>query len=325
MARSEKQKLKLLYLRDYLLRYSDQEHPVTTKQIIASLAENGISAERKSVYSDLEALREYGMDIVQDGAGYYCAGGDFELPELKLLVDSVQASKFITEKKTQALISKIEGLASVYQAGLLNRQVYVRNRVKSMNESIYYNVDEIYSAIAKNRKIRFKYFEYNTAKEKVFRHDGAVYEVSPYALTWDDENYYLVAYDSAAEKVKHYRVDKMSGITAAQEAREGAEDFGPQEMAAYSGKVFRMFSGRERTVRLRVADALAGVIIDRFGKEAMLVPDGEGFFAVQADVVVSPQFFGWVSSFAGDVVITAPQDVADEMRAHVEKLLKSCK
>jgi predicted DNA-binding transcriptional regulator YafY len=186
-------------------------------------------------------------------------------------------------------------------------------------------VDEIYSAIAQNRKIRFKYFEYNTAKEKVFRHDGAVYEVSPYALTWDDENYYLVAYDSAAEKVKHYRVDKMSGITAAQEAREGAEDFGPQEMAAYSGKVFRMFSGRERTVRLRVADALAGVIIDRFGKEAMLVPDGEGFFAVQADVVVSPQFFGWVSSFAGDVVITAPQDVADEMRAHVEKLLKSCK
>lgn len=323
MAKSEKQKLKILYLRDYLLKNSDEEHPVTVKQMIAYLAENDIPAERKAVYADISALREYGMDIVQDGGAYYAGERDFQLPELKLLVDSVQASKFMTHRKTEALIRKIESLASVYQARLLNRQVYVVNRIKSMNESIYYNVDEIHSAIARDRRIRFRYFEYNAAREKVFRHDGALYEVSPYALTWDDENYYLVAYDGAADRIKHYRVDKMCDIAPTDDARQGAAAFAGTDMALYSKKTFGMFSGEERAVRLRVRDELAGVIIDRFGKDAMLIPDGEGFFSVQTDVVVSPQFFGWVCSFGGDVFITAPGDVASAMGAHMEKLCRS--
>ena len=197
MARSSFQKLKIIYVMEYLLKYSDEEHPVTTNQIIAYLQSHDIAAERKSIYNDIESLRDYGLDINQVSAGntygYYVASREFELPELKLLVDSVQSSKFITHKKTMSLIKKIENLASVYEAQLLNRQVFVKNRIKTMNESIYYNVDAIHTGIANNRKIRFHYFEYTVQKERRFRRDKAWYVISPFALTWDDENYYLDA------------------------------------------------------------------------------------------------------------------------------------
>ena len=188
MARSANQKLKLLYLMRYLLRNSDENHPVTVRQMGEYLRGQGISAERKSLYDDIEALQQFGLDIIQvkDGNfyGYYVGSRDFELPELKLLVDSVQSSKFITHKKTRSLIEKIERLGSVHEADQLRRQVFVANRIKTMNESIYYNVDEIHTGIAQDRKIRFRYFDYTVAKERQFRHDGAFYEVSPYALTW---------------------------------------------------------------------------------------------------------------------------------------------
>lgn len=324
MAKSEGQKLKMLYLRDYLLKNSDQEHPVTVRQMIGYLEENGVAAERKAVYSDLEALREYGMDIVQEGGSYYVGERDFELPELKLLVDSVQSSRFITRKKTETLIKKIESLASAPQARLLSRQVYVVNRIKSMNESIYYNVDEIHSGIAGDRRIKFRYFEYNAAREKVYRHGGAMYEASPWALTWDDENYYMIAYDHGSGAVRHYRVDKMSDISVDEKPREGGELFTAEDLALYSRKVFGMFSGEERTVRLRVENELAGVIIDRFGKDVMLVPEDGEHFTVQTDVIVSPQFFGWICSFGGRVTVTAPEDVRARLREHIGKLCESC-
>ena len=211
MPRSSFQKLKIIYIMEYLLKNSDEDHAVTTNQIIAYLKSHDITAERKTVYSDIDALRDFGLDIIQvsegNNHGYYVASRDFELPELKLLVDSVQSSKFITHKKTLSLIKKIEKLASIHSAQLLNRQVFVKNRIKTMNESIYYNVDEIHNGISSNRKIRFLYFEYNVAKERVYRHGGAYYVVSPFAMTWDDENYYMVAFDSAAGIIKHYRVD----------------------------------------------------------------------------------------------------------------------
>ena len=213
MPRSSNQKLKLLYVMDFLLRCSDEEHPVTVNQIIDCLAEKDIPAERKSIYDDIEALRLFGLDVIQVKGGgvygYYVGDRDFQLPELKLLVDSVQSSKFITHKKTVSLIKKIESLASVYQARQLSRQVFVANRIKTMNESIYYNVDEIHSGIAQNRQIRFRYFDYTVDKKRRFRREGDFYQVSPFALTWDDENYYMVAYDSQAQVIKHFRVDKM--------------------------------------------------------------------------------------------------------------------
>ena len=325
MPRESSQKLKLLYVMRYLLRSSDEAHPVTVQQIIDFLGGEGIPAERKSIYDDVEALRRFGLDILQvkigRQSGYYVGSREFELPELKLLVDSVQSSKFITHKKTLSLIRKIESLASVYEAQLLSRQVYVKNRIKTMNESIYYNVDEIHTGIARDRQIRFRYFDYTVQKERRFRRDGGYYVVSPFALTWDDENYYLVAYDSTAAMIKHFRGDKMLDIGILDEPRDGRESFAALDMAEYAKKVFGMFSGREERVRMRFDNQLVGAVLDRLGREAMLVPDGESHFTVTAQVEVSPQFFAWVSGFGRLAQILGPDHVVQAMRAHAAEVL----
>ena len=322
MARSSYQKLKPLYIMNYLLQNSDEEHPVTIKQIVEYLGVQGISAERKSIYDDIEALRFYGLDIIHVDAGrfqgYYVAQRNFELPELKLLVDSVQSSKFITHKKTMTLIRKIEKLASIHEAQLLQRQVYVKNRIKTMNESIYYNVDAIHDGISQDRKIQFKYFEYTVEKTRHYRKDGAFYVVSPYALTWDDENYYMVAFDSEAGIIKHYRVDKMTDISTLEEHRDGRDAFEALDMAVYARKVFGMFSGEDVTVRLRFENHLVGAVLDRLGQDVMIVRDGDDHFTVSAEVVVSPQFFAWVCGFGAAAQIIGPEHVARKMADHVK-------
>ena len=324
MPKSKRQKLKLLYIMDYLLEYSDAEHPVTVKQLIGHLAAYDISAERKSIYDDLEALRTYGLDVeqVSEGPfhGYYVASRRFELPELKLLVDSVQSSKFITERKTNALIKKIETLANAYDAQRLHRQVYVANRVKTMNESIYYNVDSIHGGISGNRKIRFRYFEYTVAKERRYRRGGAYYVVSPYALTWDDENYYMVAYDTETGTIRHYRVDKMTNIAVVDEPRDGAEAYRSLDMAVYSRKVFGMFSGTEQRVRMRFTNHLVGAVLDRLGQDVSIIPDGGEHFTVSADVVVSPQFFAWLCGFGADAQLLWPESAVEQMREHIGQI-----
>ena len=324
MARSSFQKLKILYIMDYLLKRSDENHPVTVAQLIGELESHGISAERKSIYDDLESLREYGLDILQTGSGknsgYYVASHEFELPELKLLVDSVQSSKFITYKKTLSLIKKIESLTSVYDAQLLRRQLYVKNRIKTMNESIYYNVDELHRGIAENRKIRFHYFEYTVRKERRFRRDGAWYVLSPYALSWDDENYYLVGFDSEAGIIKHFRVDKMADIQVTEEPRDGEEIYAALDMGVYARKTFGMFTGEETSVRLRFEKDLVGAVIDRLGRDVMLVPDGEDHFTVRTNVIVSPQFFAWVLGFGNKAKILEPESVVRKLREHLDQV-----
>ena len=324
MPRSARQKLKLLYIMDYLLQSSDAEHPVTTRQLIAHLASHDIAAERKSIYDDIEALRAYGLDVEQVAEGqfygYYVASRRFELPELKLLVDSVQSSKFITQRKTNALIRKIETLASSYDAQRLQRQVYVAGRVKTMNESIYYNVDAVHAGISEDKKIRFRYFEYTVAKERRYRRDGAYYIVSPYALTWDDENYYMVAYETETDSIRHYRVDKMTNIATVDEPRDGAAAYRSLDMAMYSRKVFGMFSGTEERVRLRFAKHLVGAVLDRLGQDVSIIPDGNEHFTVSADVVVSPQFFAWLCGFGADAQLLAPTNAAEQMKAHIEEI-----
>lgn len=325
MAKSSKQKLKLLYLLRFLMQYSDEEHPLSTAQLIAELAENGISAERKSIYADIEELRLFGIDIIQvkgKNGGYYIGERDFELPELKLLVDSVQSSKFITQEKTYKLIKKIENLAGVYDGQLLQRQVYVKNRVKSMNESIYYAVDAVSDAINQNKKIRYRYFEYTVDKERRFRHDGAFYEVSPFALIWDDENYYMLAWDSDSEKLKHYRVDKMSDVSLTEAKREGTEAFENVDMSAYTKTVFGMFGGEEQRVKIRFANHLVGVVLDRFGRDTIIIKDGEEHFTVSVNVVVSHQFFAWIFGFGDEAEIISPENVRNEMMSHADAVLK---
>ncbi|MDO4973672.1 MAG: WYL domain-containing protein [Eubacteriales bacterium] len=325
MGKSADSKLRLLYLLRYLLRQTDEAHPAGIADMLAELERYDITANRKTVYDDLEALRLFGLDIVttkSHATGYYVASRDFELPELKLLVDSVQSSKFITQKKTLSLIRKIEGLTSVHEGQLLQRQVYVHNRVKTMNESVYYNVDEISGAISRDRGIRFRYFDYAPDGSRLYRHDGAFYQVSPFALMWDNENYYLLGWDEESEELRHYRVDKMERIAARSEPRRGRDDFAKVDMASYSQQVFGMFGGAVQAVRMRFARHLAGAVIDRFGHGLILAPDGEAHFTVTAPVAVSPQFYAWLLGFGSEAEILGPAAVREGLKRHLAEAAK---
>ena len=317
MPRSQNQKLKLLYLMKILLARSDEAHPISTSELIAALASAGIAAERKAIYDDIEALRLFGVDIVSvkgKTPGYFIAARDFELAELKLLVDAVQSSKFITRKKSDELIHKLEGLASVHQARLLQRQVYVAGRVKTMNESVYYNVDRIHSGIGGGREISFRYFDYTVEKSRRYRRDGARYVVSPWALTWNDENYYMIAFDAQADIIKHYRVDKMEDIRVLSSVRRGQDVFERFDTALYARRVFGMYGGEVRQVRIRFSNRFAGAALDRFGSDVALVPDGDAHFVVTAEVAVSPQFFSWIFGFGSEARILSPQPVVEQMK-----------
>ena len=329
MAKGNNQKLKIVYLMKILLEKTDETHSITMPEIISSLKNYGISAERKSIYSDIENLRLFGMDIIgeqRERTFYYHVGSrQFELAELKLLVDSVQSAKFITAKKSNELIKKIEGFASKYEASQLQRQVYVAERIKTMNESIYYNVDKIHTAIGANSKISFQYFQWDVHKKMVMRKDGALYEVSPWALSWDDENYYLIAFDSNEDKIKHFRVDKMLHIDVKNEQREGKEKFKEFNMAVYARKTFGMFGGEEQKVKLLCENSFAGVMIDRFGKDVFLVPTDETHFTVNVNVAVSRQFLAWVIALGEGVKIVEPESVVRQMREEVERLMRQYK
>ncbi len=324
MPKSANQKLKLLYLMDLLLERTDEEHGITMQEILDALQAHGIKAERKSIYDDFESLRIYGLDVLMRKENrsyvYYAPNPRFELAELKLLVDSVQAAKFITAKKSNELIKKIEKLASRYEAGQLQRQVFVAERVKTENESIFYNVDILHAAIGANSKIRFQYFQWNVKKEAELRRDGAYYEVSPWALSWDDEYYYLIAYDSAAGEIRHYRVDKMLKIQTTSEAREGQEAFHAFDPAVYTRKSFGMFGGREENVTLLCQNSFAGVIIDRFGKDVFMMPQPDGWFKTKVKVAVSSHFLSWVMALGEGVKIIGPDQVVQEMQAEITRL-----
>ena len=325
MGKSADSKLRLLYLMRYLLRQTDEAHPAGIADMLDELGRYGITANRKTVYDDLESLRTFGLDLVtakSSGTGYYIASRDFELPELKLLVDSVQSSKFITQKKTLSLIRKIEGLASVYEGQFLQRQVYVHNRVKTMNESVYYNVDEISNAIARDRGIRFRYFDYAPDGSRAYRHEGGWYRVSPFALMWDNENYYLLGWDEESGELRHYRVDKMERIAAREEVRRGKEAFAAVDMAAYSQQVFGMFGGEAQPVRMRFTQRLAGAVIDRFGREPILTPDGEEHFLLTAPVAVSPQFYAWLLGFGDEAEVLGPSAVRQGLKDYLDGIQK---
>lgn len=321
MSKSPNQKLKLLHLAQVLTQRSDEEHPITVPELIEELARHDIKAERKSIYDDLEALRLFGLDIQNrkgSSPGWFIGRRDFELPELKLLVDAVQSSRFITKKKSDSLIRKLEGLASTHQARQLRRQVYVRDRAKTMNESIYYNVDKLHTAIAAQKAISFRYFDYDMHHQKVFRREGGRYTVSPYGLIWNSENYYLVAYDSGNQQMRHYRVDKMSEIVVTSLPRDGKDRYPDFDLAAYDQKHFGMFSGQEAQVTLRCRSHMAGVVLDRFGHDVIMVPQGEEHFTVTLPVVLSPQFFGWLFGLEDNVVLTAPQWAAEAYQAKLK-------
>ena len=337
MAKQYGEKLKILFLRDYLLKYSDENHTVTVQDMLDYLSGRDLPAERKSIYRDLKTLgkadaergREddntapdhYGMDIVHKRGKYYVRSRAFTLQEVKLLVDMVQSSNFITRTKTRQLIEKITSLTSVYEAQTLNRTVYVRNRVKAMNESVYNNVDKISEAINNDGVISFQYFTYNLQKKKELRHNGKIHIVSPFALIWVDQNYYLLGYNHEYRELRPFRVDRMTRISLQDGPRLGKEDFEKIDIAMFTTKVFHMYTGEVKLVRMRFMKYLADAVIDRFGEEVMLIPDGEDAFTVTTEVAVSPQFYGWLSGFGSSAEILAPQDVREGMAKHTHSIL----
>lgn len=308
------QKLKLLYLLKILLEQTDEEHFLTVPQMIAELSKVGISAERKSIYDDLEYLKLFGIDICSTKTkttNYFVASRDFELPELKLLVDSVQSSKFITHKKSLELISKIEKLTSRHNAKQLQRQVFVTNRVKTPNERIYYNVDKIHEAIAENKQITFKYFSLDVNKKKVYGKDGGLYHESPVSLTWDDENYYLITYKEKYDSYVHYRVDKMEDIELSEDGRVLSEK--PFDLSIYSKSMFQMYSGEETDVTIQFENELVGVVYDRFGVNVPIIKTDEIHFICNVKVAVSPHFLSWIISFGNRAKIISPDYVQEQL------------
>lgn len=326
MAKSSNQKLKLIYLIDKFLKDTDEEHGITVPEMIEYLEKLDIKAERKSLYDDIEVLRNYGLDIVMekvDRKAYYkLVSREFELAELKLLVDAVQSSKFITANKTHELIKKLEALTSRHQAVELQRQVHVINRVKNPNEKIYLMVDKLHEAIHKQVQVEFQYASWNLKKELEPRHDGKIYQVSPWALTWDDENYYLIGYDEEDKKIKHFRVDKLIRLNITGRERHGKAFFDKFDVAAYSKKTFGMYGGREQSVKLKVHNDMVGVMIDRFGSDIMVIPDMDGqHFSINVDVAISNQFIGWLAGLGTGVEVVAPQEVRDKIKESLKNII----
>ena len=324
MARVIGSKLRTLYIMKILTEETDENNRISNEGLIKRLELLGLKAERKSIYDDIETLKTFGLDIIytkERPAGYYIGSREFELPELKLLVDAVQSSKFITVKKSQELIRKLELLTSTGQAKQLNRQVYVINRVKTYNENIYYNVDAIQSALNENSTIRFKYYKWGVDKELVPRNSGDDIEVSPWGLTWDDENYYMLAFDNEAGIVKHYRVDKMKHITLTGNSRSGQNEFNHFDIARFAKRTFGMFGGDLEQVILECDNELIGVILDRFGTDVIIVKVDENRFQVRHEVAISGQFYGWLVGLGPSVRVVAPKYIADEFAQRLKDML----
>ena len=322
MPRSDNQKLKIFYILDYLQKNSHQDHPVRASELLSMLdRQHNIVCDRKTIYSDIAALQDYGVDIVSlpgKGGGYYIASRNFELPELKLLIDAVLSSKFLTEKKSRELIEKLCSQCSVYDARLMRRDVLVSGRVKSMNETIYYNVDAIQDAIAENRQIRFRYFDFDLNRERKYR--DREYLASPYGLCQDNENCYLLAH-SPRHGATSYRVDRMSDIQILEEPRIPCPELTGKALNQYANRLFQMYSGETADVKLRFHRSLVNVVIDRFGRDILLIPDGEEHFVFTVNVAVSPMFLSWVIGFGSKAKILYPQSVVDACKAMCQEAL----
>ena len=315
MPKSDNQKLKIFYILDYLNQNSHEKHPVRASELMQMLqSRHNISCDRKTVYSDIAALQDYGVDIVSipgKNGGYFIATRNFELPELKLLIDAVLSSRFLTEKKSRELIEKLCKECSVHDARLMRRDVLVSGRVKSMNETIYYNVDTIQEAISLNRKIRFRYFDWGIDGKRRYREKS--YEASPYGLCQDNENCYLLAY-SPRHGITSYRVDRMSEIELTEDTRTPCPELTGKALNQHANRLFQMYQGQEADVKLRFHSRFVNAVIDRFGRDILLIPDGEDHFVFTVKVAVSPMFLSWVVGFGKDAQILTPQSVIDQCR-----------
>lgn len=311
-----------LYILKYLWENADEEHPASTADILAALAEEGINVNRRTIASDIEQLQEFGMDVIRVKSSpnkYFIGTRVLELPELKLLVDAVEASRFITAKKNRELVAKLCSLTSTHEAASLNRHLYVDGRVKSDNTALYYTVDLIHQAINSSRRIRFRYIEYTAEKRKVHKHNGYVYEFSPYALLWHNDCYYVLGYSEKHNKITKFRVDRIdSAMMTDKTAVRKPSGFDPVE---YLKNIFSMYDGAMQSVRLKCDADMMKSVIDRFGPDVSTHTAKDGRFFADVRASVSPTFFGWVFGFGGKIRIVQPKNIVDDYLKAAKKVI----
>lgn len=320
---SSDMKLKTLYVMKILLELSDDEHPMTAADIDRELRGYGLSADRRSIYNDIEVLEQFGIDVIKvpGNRGWYVGERELELPELKILIDAIQVAKFIPPKKSENLIKKLESFTSRHLAKKLKRHIFLGNPSKSEFQTIYISVDVIHEAMSGDCRLSFQYMEWTEKKQVRLRHDGSAYQVSPWGLMWDDEYYYLLAYDPGISDIKHYRVDRMLNVRMLPEFKREGKKIYERYQEGFSRKTFGMYGGDDVFVKLRCTNRMAGVIIDRFGQDTMMLPKDDGHFTVHVLVAQSPQFLGWVASNGADVEILEPKSLREEYCRHLGKIL----
>lgn len=317
-------KSKILYLYRILSEQTDEQHPLSTNQIIDKLGEMGIGVTRKTVASDIALLQEFGVDVISVRSSqnlYYIGDRVFELPEVKLLVDAVESSKLITIKKSKTLVDKISKFVSKEQAKELNRNIFIDKRVKPKNENIYYTIDLVHTAINDKIQIDFKYIDYTGEKEVIYKHESMTYKVSPYALAWNDDHYYLIGYCSNHKKISKFRVDRMAKVELSDRVYVNApEDFSAAE---YVKSIFDMYDGPISKVEIKCTNDLMKIIVDKFGEEVETISLGSNCFKATVEVSVSPTFFSWLFGFGTKMSILAPTTVKEQYKEMLTVILNN--
>ncbi len=316
-------KPKLLILRDIFLEKTDENHALTVSELIKELSMYGISVERKTLYDDINILTAYGLDIViskrSHSNTYYVASRTFQDEELQVLANAVASSKFLTNKKSNELIKKLEKLTSVYNAKELKRTIYIEGRVKNFNEQIYYNINSLHDAINRKKKITFRYFSYALNKKKEYRHNGEVYAVSPYYIVWENDYYYLICYCDKHQNISRYRIDRMVNVNVSEESYKVPNDT-EQELAKSLRSTFSMYGGDKKIVTIEFANELIDVIIDRFGSDVRITKKSDSTFNVSVEVQISPPFWGWLFQFGTKAKIVYPQSIVEEAKKEAQTL-----
>lgn len=318
-----RQKQKLLTLEKILLSETDENHALTVKELISKLDSYGIKVERKTVYDDINTLQESGLDILCERIGhanaYYIGSRTFQDEELYVLADAVSSSVFLTKKKSDELIKKLQTLTSKYKARGLRRNVYVANRIKAFNEHIYYNINTIHEAVFSNYQIEFKYFEYSLDKKAQFRHGGEVYSVSPYQLIWENDKYYLICFCNKHQKLCRYRVDRMSEVRICEDKRRSLT-VNENEIVKSLKAAYDMYGGEPERVELEFDNSLINVVIDRFGSKVIINKVNENRFRIKADVEISPTFWGWLFTFGTNAKVVGPEKIVDMAKQKIKEI-----
>ncbi len=314
-------KTRILLILDILKKNTDEEHALLASEIIERIKSEGLKCDRKTLYDDINSLTDAGIDVVHEsGGGYKLLSRDFEDAEIRLLIDAVYSSKFISSSKTRVLAGKLKALTSEYQASSITRQIYSSD-TKTPNEDVLYNVDSLSRAIQENKQVSFEYLVWGPNKKLVTK-GAKTRELSPWALIWQDQNYYLMAYDEAAGKMKHFRVDKMRHVSVTDRSREGRKDFESIDMSEYVEETFSMYGGRQETVTLDFPEELIGIAYDRFGSDVTQRPGDKGRILIRTKCYVSNQFYGWLSGLAGDVRLVSPGNVVSSYKSFLKDLIK---